>query len=270
MPRPHYPVPVMASVVFQPAIAGGLACSSLLAGAAYATFAPRAALWAPVIWRGDADGPARIAITFDDGPSPDATPQVLDSLGELGVRAVFFVIGANAAKYPKLLRRIDEEGHIIGNHTFDHDRFGALGRTGYWIDQLRRTDDVIEAETGRCPRYFRPPMGFKTPLQARAARLCARHLITWTRRALDGLPTTQSQILRRLGEQTRAGDIILLHDGAEPYRVRNSIVTVQAIRPLVEALRDRGVNPVRLDDIIAPHPYATPDSPAEPGSAPSL
>jgi peptidoglycan-N-acetylglucosamine deacetylase len=250
----------MVKDMLQPGIAGGLACSSMMICAAYATFAPRAALWTPVIWRGDVGGPARVAITFDDGPSPDTTPRVLDCLGEMQVRAAFFVIGANAARYPALVRRIDKEGHVIGNHTFDHHHLGLLRRTAYWKDQLRRTDDVIEAETGRRPRYVRPPMGFKTPFQGSAVHLGSQHLITWTRRALDGIPTTSEQILHRLGRRTRAGDIILLHDGAEPHRGRNSTATVRAIRPLVEALRGRGLAPVRLDEIITPCPYMTPEA----------
>jgi peptidoglycan/xylan/chitin deacetylase (PgdA/CDA1 family) len=231
----------------------------LLIGAAYATFAPRAALWTPVIWRGDVGGTPRVAITFDDGPSPDTTPRVLDCLAEMRVQAAFFLIGANAARYPALVRRIDQEGHVIGNHTFDHHHLGLFRRTGYWRDQLRRTDDVIQGETGRRPRYVRPPMGFKTPFQGCAVHLGSQHLISWTRRALDGIPTTSEQILRRLGRHTRAGDILLLHDGAEPHRGRNPIATVRAIRPLIETLRGRGLNPVRLDEIITPCPYITPE-----------
>lgn len=242
--------------MFQPAIAGGVVCASVVAGAAYGTLAPRSALWAPVIWHGNRAGPARIALTFDDGPSPEWTPAVLDALAGLGVRAAFFVIGASAARHPALLRRIDAEGHIIGNHSFDHHHFGVLRCGRYWRDQLDRTDEVIRAETGRLATYFRPPMGFKTPHLARAARRRGQYLVAWTRRALDGVPTTDSEILRRLAGPTRPGDILAMHDGVEPRGWRNAGATVRAIVPLVRALRERGISPVRLDEIIGPGPYA--------------
>src|SRR5947207_389775 len=94
---------------------GGLAAGAT-GVAAYATFVPRAALWCPVISRGPAasDG---VALTFDDGPWPDATPAVLDILREANVAAAFFVIGRNAARWPDLLHRICAEGHILGNHS---------------------------------------------------------------------------------------------------------------------------------------------------------
>jgi peptidoglycan/xylan/chitin deacetylase (PgdA/CDA1 family) len=263
MPDPvALPSPAMSTLFSQPVIAGAAACVSFAAAASYATFAPRAALWAPVIWHGDRRGPARVAITFDDGPSPDSTPAVLDALGELGVRAAFFVVGLNAARAPALLRRIAGEGHLLGNHSFDHHHFGVMCHARYWRDQLARTDEVIEAETGLRPLFFRPPMGFKTPFMALAARQRGNHLVTWTRRALDGVPTTEAEILQRLAGRTRAGDIVAMHDGVEPHGSRHVDATVRAIRPLFRALHDHGITPVRLDEILALEPYARSSGPA--------
>ena len=233
---------------------GALACAA--GAAAYATFAPRASLWSPVIWHGDRGGEARVALTFDDGPSPDSTAAVLDALGELGVRAAFFAIGLNAARHPALLRRINDEGHLIGNHSFDHHHGGTMRGDRYWRDQLGRTDEVIGMETGRRPLFFRPPMGFKTPHVARAARRRGQHMITWTRRARDGLPTTEGRILSRLARPTGAGDIVALHDGIEPHGRRRAEATVRAIRPLVRAWGESGLRVVRLDELVGLAPYA--------------
>src|SRR5437016_2530000 len=79
---------------------------------------PSGWLWGKVISRGTKDGPPRIALTFDDGPTPGGTDRILDLLAELKAPATFFVIGQNVEGYPDLLRRIDAEGHLIGNHTF--------------------------------------------------------------------------------------------------------------------------------------------------------
>src|SRR5262245_58644935 len=139
----------MPSVIADPIFLASAAGAALLGTAAYATFAPRARIWSPVIWHGDRSGPPRVALTFDDGPSPEFTPAILDTLGELGVRAAFFVIGASAVRAPALLRRMADEGHVIGNHTFDHDHFGVMRRARYWRDQLSRTDEIIASSTGR-------------------------------------------------------------------------------------------------------------------------
>jgi len=194
-------------------------------------------------------------LTFDDGPTPHHTPAILDALAALDVRAAFFVVGQNARRYPDLLRRIDAEGHIIGNHSFHHHHLGVMRGVRYWRDQLARTDEVIARETGKHPLYFRPPMGFKNPLLARTLRQGCHHLITWTRRGLDGLPTTEARIARRLGGKTRPGDIVALHDGIEPYGFRRDDATVRAIPTLIRAYRDRGISPVRLDQLIRLAPY---------------
>src|ERR1700743_576148 len=101
-------------------IGGGVAITAISAFTSYGTFVPRGQLWGPVIWKGTSGGPPRVALTFDDGPTAGATDRVLDLLADLNVRAAFFVIGRNVEREPDLLRRIDAEGHLIGNHTYDH------------------------------------------------------------------------------------------------------------------------------------------------------
>lgn len=224
---------------------------TLAAGvAAWATFAPQSQLWGRVATRGSSDGPSRVALTFDDGPLPGATDEILDTLAALDVRATFFVIGREAERHPAILRRISDEGHVVGNHSFDHAATGFLRGPCYWRRQLRRTADAIERSVGRRPRFFRPPVGFKTPPILWAAAREGHITVNWTRRAFDGVTTTSQQILDRLVPHAEGGEILALHDGVGPQSRRDPCATVEAIRPLIDGLRSRGIEPVRLDELL--------------------
>src|SRR5712672_2665830 len=100
--------------------------AAALAGLGYVSIAPRSNFWGPVVYHGDAGGAPRYALTFDDGPCERATPQILDTLHELSAKATFFVIGVNARRFPRIVRRIYDEGHIVANHSYDHSHFGIM------------------------------------------------------------------------------------------------------------------------------------------------
>ncbi|MEX0746276.1 MAG: polysaccharide deacetylase family protein [Phycisphaeraceae bacterium] len=238
---------------------------SLLTGAAaaaagavlYGTLWPGSRLLAPVISHGSREAPARVALTFDDGPHPEATPAILDILERVGVKAAFFVIGSHAHRHPQLLRRIDAAGHLIGNHSYDHAYHGMFRAGRYWADQLHRTEGVIEDAIGKRPQLFRPPMGFKHPLLARAARQAGYALVTWTRRGRDGWPARTEQILRRLADPARGGDILTLHDGTDGESNRRSLQpTLDAVEPLILSLRERSLALERVDRLIGMPGYA--------------
>ncbi|HWE97280.1 MAG TPA: polysaccharide deacetylase family protein [Tepidisphaeraceae bacterium] len=231
----------------------------------HGTFIPQSRLFGPVIARGRADGPARVALTFDDGPTAGATDRVLDTLGELGVKGAFFVVGRNVEREPRLTERMAAEGHLVGNHSYDHFRMGMFGLGRFWDEQIVRTDAAIEGATGLRPVLFRPPMGQKTPFIMAAAARGGHAVVTWNRGALDGMTTTPQRILERVVPRSRAGDIILLHDGVEPHSRRNPAASVAAVKPLIAALRDRGLEPVRLDALTGLRPYR--DAPERSGTA---
>ena len=224
---------------------------------AHGTFVPRSSFWGPVLSNAPAaDG---VALTFDDGPTPGATDRILDALGELGATAAFFVVGRNAERHPQLVKRMHDEGHVVGNHTLDHSHFGMLGRRRYWRRQIDDADRVIRQVIGRRPALFRPPMGIKTAHLFKAAAATGHTVVTWTRRGMDGIGTTPRRIVRRLGPTSRPGDILLLHDGLEPHAVRrDTAATVAAIRPLVQQLRSRGLEPRPLDAMLAVPAYQSP------------
>jgi peptidoglycan/xylan/chitin deacetylase (PgdA/CDA1 family) len=222
-----------------------------------ATFSPRSNLWGPVIHQGNPARP-RFALTFDDGPTLNATDRILDTLGELNAKAAFFFIGQNVRRAPGLVRRAYDEGHLVANHSLDHSHFGIFGLRHYWEQQLRETDDAIAQIIGRRPALFRPPMGIRTGHCANASRRSGHTMIMWSRRAVDGLPTTTPRIVDRLVPATRPGDILLLHDGVEPNLPRRDPApTVAAIKPLILALRERGLEPAPLDPIANVTAYQT-------------
>ena len=236
-------------------IAGYAAASAIAAGsllAFYGTFSPRGRVWGPLDWRGNRKG--LVALTFDDGPTPGVTDAILEQLCALDVPATFFLIGRNARRSPEQVLQIQRQGHQIGNHSFDHDHLGMFGGPGYWRRQVEMTDAVIQQITGERPSLFRPPMGFSTPFIHQAAKRNGHRVVTWSRRGFDGLGSSPESILRRLATPARGGDILLLHDGVDPHLTRPKFVkrsaTIAAIRPLVERLRDKGLTPVRLDELL--------------------
>lgn len=211
--------------------------------------APRSQIYGRSIWHGPRDR-AAIALTFDDGPTPGGTDAVLDILRKADVRAIFFVIGQNVEKYPDLLRRIHAEGHAIGNHTWHHHHHAWLGSKNYWEKEMRRTDELIERITGVRTRFFRPPIGIKTPLTFAAAKKLGYLTVTWSRRARDGVPTTPQNILRRVTDIT-AGDIAILHDGTSPNFPRNPAATIEALPTFLSAIKTKSLHAVSLDELLA-------------------
>jgi peptidoglycan-N-acetylglucosamine deacetylase len=241
-------------VVGWPAAAGAAVACGVLA---HGTFGPRSSFWGTVVSRAPRGDGRGVALTFDDGPTPDATDRILDVLGGLRVRAAFFVVGCNAAKYPRLVERIHAEGHLVGNHTLDHPHYGLFRRDGYWKRQVEETDETVRRIIGRRPAMFRPPMGIKTWHTIKAAASAGHTVVTWTRRAFDGIGTSSERIVARLAPTSEAGDILLLHDGVEPKACRRDpSATVAALRPLVEGLRARGLEPRPLDEMLSVRAYS--------------
>ena len=231
-------------------IAGLAGVTAVAAPLSYATFLPGTRWWGEVISHGPRES-RKVALTFDDGPTEPFTGQVLDVLREEKARATFFVIGANAARHPDLIRRMHEEGHQIGNHTFDHPHYGWLRGTGYWEDQIARADDLLEKLTGKRATVFRPPMGFKTICTVRAATRLNHSLVAWSRRSFDGIHASTRWVLAR-SSKARSGEIVLLHDGIAPnHRSHNPSPTVAAVGPLIRALRERGLEPVTVGELLA-------------------
>jgi peptidoglycan/xylan/chitin deacetylase (PgdA/CDA1 family) len=222
---------------------------AVLGAGSYGYFVPSCRMYLPVISHGRGSSGA-VALTFDDGPTPIGTGPILDVLARLRVPAAFFVIGENASRYPDLVRRMDAEGHVVCNHTYDHLKLGALRSASFWREQLLRTDDAIEKIIGKRPALFRPPFGHKSPRMRQPLRESGHLTVGWSRRGLDGVPTTPEKIVKRLAPRAAPGDILLLHDGRERWSRRDPAPTIAALQPLISGVRAKGLRFERLDRLI--------------------
>ena len=154
-------------------------------------------------------------MTFDDGPDPESTPELLDLLDARGVKAVFFLIGEHARRHPELAREIARRGHEIGNHTLTHPQatFWCAGpqRTAREIQNCQK---LLAEITGTAPRYFRAPVGHRNLFTHPVAAACGLRVVGWSLRGYDAdarVPT--AQVIARITLKLRPRDIVLLHDG---------------------------------------------------------
>jgi len=153
-----------------------------------------------------------VAMTFDDGPHPTLTPQLLDILKARRIRATFYVIGQNAARYPDILKRIVDEGHEIGNHTWRHPNLATLG-TASVLRELDRTAEAVFKATSRMPVTMRPPYGSLSSSQ-RAMIHRERELptILWSIDPQDWRRPGSAVVAERIVGHSHPGAIVLSHD----------------------------------------------------------
>ena len=149
-----------------------------------------------------------IALTFDDGPSPETTPVLLDGLKARGVHVSFFVLGAEAEKEPELLRRMQAEGHQIAQHTYSHVRLNTLNDAAL-TEELQKTNALLQDILGEGDYWIRPPYGL---IRQRQYALAPAPLITWSVDPEDWKLREEKAVSRAVVEQVRSGDIVLLHD----------------------------------------------------------
>ncbi|OTA41983.1 MAG: hypothetical protein A6D92_02390 [Symbiobacterium thermophilum] len=180
-------------------------------------------------------------LTFDDGPSA-YTPQVLAGLREAGVKAVFFITGYGAAQHPELVRRIHEEGHLLGIHTMTHPNMTELSREEQ-IAEIQPLIDLITEVTGQPPKYFRPPYGaYNDQLLATLDEL-GLELINWSNGSLDWDGVVDgykdpNQVVADVLDQLHPGAVILAHDTLKH--------TAEAVPLIIQALRAEGYDFVVL------------------------
>lgn len=185
----------------------------------------------------DVDTP-KIAITFDDGPDPYCTERLLDGLKERGAKASFFVMGKQAEAYPELIRRMQEEGHLIGNHTYSHIQLGKNNRETFKAE-LVKTNELLRGITGEEPQYVRPPYGswdksFETELTMIP--------VLWTIDPMDWCSSDVNGIVRKVTEKAEENAVILMHDEYES--------TVTAALEIVDILQKQGYEFVTVDEIL--------------------
>ncbi len=189
-----------------------------------------------------------LALTFDDGPNPEATPQLLDLLDQHQVRSTFFLIGKHARLYRQLAAEIAARGHALGNHTETHPNL-------IWLSPRRIAAELsccqqsIERATGQRVRWVRPPYGFRGPqLQPAVRTVGCAGVAMWSLSARDWNLQPAAWVITRL-RKARGGDIVLLHDGdhRNPHADRTHIMA--ALEFLLPRWKDAGLEFVTLDSI---------------------
>jgi peptidoglycan/xylan/chitin deacetylase (PgdA/CDA1 family) len=186
-----------------------------------------------------------VALTFDDGPDPRSTPQLLELLRAEKTTAAFFCIGKNVAAHPKLAGQIVGEGHLLENHSYAHSNFTNFYSTARLQTELAQTQAVITQAARVAPKFFRPPVGLSNPATFRAARNLDLQVVGWSIRSLDTVIGEPEKIVARITRGLQPGAIVLLHDGNIP--AEKLLATVKS---LLDTLRELGYEIVRLDELL--------------------
>jgi peptidoglycan/xylan/chitin deacetylase (PgdA/CDA1 family) len=180
----------------------------------------------------------KIALTFDDGPHPIYTEQILDGLAKREVKATFFVMGQNAEKNPDLIRRISEEGHIIGNHTYHHVGLTKQNREEF-KEEVTASNELIKEITGQDMIYIRPPFGnWDKEMEAELNMFP----VLWNVDPLDWCSSNVSCIVKNVVNKVKENDIILMHDYYP--------TTVTAALEIVDILKEQGYEFVTVEEIL--------------------
>lgn len=182
--------------------------------------------------------PKIIALTFDDGPHCIYTAQLLDFLKDQNVKATFFVLGYRAKYNRSLIKRMNDEGHQIGNHGYDHESFTILSNSAL-RKQISETNDIIKDITGKAPSLVRPPRG---KINSGVKAVVNMPLIFWSVDPRDWATRDADKVFAYVVKRAKPGDIVLLHD------IRQH--TVKAVKKIVPALKEKGFTFVTVEDLL--------------------
>jgi peptidoglycan-N-acetylglucosamine deacetylase len=191
-----------------------------------------------------------IALTFDDGPDPALTPDVVTLLTHYQDRATFFLIGANAETFPELVREEADAGMEIGNHTWSHPNLPTLS-TAQAATEIKRTQDELLGSTGVAPQLFRAPFGLITPDELRSVEATGLTPVHWSiplDHYVDELALDPTQAAAKLLDDIRPGDIILAHDAHDGGIDRNAAMAT--LRILLPALDRRGIEVTTVSELL--------------------
>jgi len=217
---------------------------------AIGAFTPNTPIFGRVIGRGKVSS-NRAALTFDDGPSAEFTPDVLDVLRDRGVKATFFVLGRHVRAHPDIARRIVEDGHELASHGDDHSLLTFAGPEGI-AHQFRALDEAVVSATGAAPApLFRAPHGFRSPFLVPVARSLGYRVVGWTAGVWDTTKPGVDRIVARSVSRLHPGAILLLHDADGSGAGDDRSQTVQALPQIIDAGRNDDLEFVTISELAA-------------------
>ena len=180
----------------------------------------------------------KIALTFDDGPHPYYTEQLLDGLKERDVKATFFVLGKHAEQYPELVERMNDEGHLIGNHTYSHMQLSQRNSEAF-KEELIKTNELLEGLTGQEVQYVRPPYGTWDKKFEKELNMFP---VLWNIDTLDWSSKNVAGIVQKVRSKAKDNGIILMHD--------EYMTTVTAALQIVDELKEEGYEFVTVEELL--------------------
>jgi len=217
---------------------------SILGAAGHGAFHRNSFVFGPVLGHLPTED-KKVALTFDDGPNPDATPRILDTLAELGVKATFFILGRHAERWPELVHRTVREGHQIGNHGYFHRKLHFKSPRYVRRDMLLGMRAIRRAGAAS-PAFFRAPHGFRNPWVSAIAGSLGERTIGWSLGVWDSdLPGVKA-IVDRTVNGVKPGSIVLLHDGDGYNADGDRTQTAASLPGIITGLRERGYEFVTL------------------------
>ncbi|WP_096199714.1 polysaccharide deacetylase family protein [Bacillus sp. FJAT-45350] len=190
----------------------------------------------------------KIALTFDDGPDPRYTEQVLDILAEYNVPATFFVMGSRAIAFPEMVERMDAEGHIVGNHTYWHPNLVEKGDIPTLEREIERTEDVLNDIVGYRTSLFRAPYGFLYGELVEKVAEMNYSVIVWSVDSLDWQEDPPAVIASNVLDNVHPGAIILMHDGGDWDADRTN--TIESLRQIIPTLQEQGYEFVTVPNLL--------------------
>ena len=185
----------------------------------------------------------RIALSFDDGPHPTLTPQILNILEKYNITATFFMIGCNVENYPNVAREVCKRGHEIGNHTFSHPHMKNL-TSDMLKKEVLKTEEILKQNGIPHPKLFRPPEGFRSAEQVEILRSLGYQTIIWSLDTHDWQGRAVGEIVSGVLSGVQGGDILLFHD----YTLKENTIT--ALEQLIPKLLKDGYEFVTVSDLM--------------------
>ena len=188
-----------------------------------------------------------VAITFDDGPVQN-TEKILEVLDKYKVKASFFCIGENIEKNPEIFRLILKKGHFVGNHTYSHTRKMGFLSAEQLVEEIEKCDEIFSKTGGVTPATFRPPFGIINPNTHKALTKTGHKVIGWNLRSYDAILNSEEIILKRIFNNIKPGDVVLLHDTRE--------ISIEILEQLLLFLHSNNYTCVRVDKLFQIDAYS--------------